>query len=76
MDPAFLQYIKQLLKTIIVVLVWMTINIKYGIMENYAFPEEGFTKGNYIFYAWFIISFIVVIWYLIKLWNKPLDIKK
>ncbi|MBS4043990.1 MAG: hypothetical protein KGZ59_09265 [Chitinophagaceae bacterium] len=76
MDPKFLQYIKQLLKTITLVLVWMTINIKYGIMENYAFPEEGFAQANYIFYTWFIISFIVVIWYLIKLWNKPLDEKK
>jgi ABC-type maltose transport system permease subunit len=71
MDPSFLHYIKQILKTLVVVLVWMTINIKYGIMENYAFPEAGFTTGNYIFYSCFIISLTLVIIYLIKIWNKP-----
>ncbi len=73
MDPIFIKYIKQLLKTITVVIVWMTINIKFGIMENYAFPDDGFKTYHYIFYIWFLLSLIGIVWYLIKLWNKPLE---
>ena len=64
MDPIFIKYIKQLLKTI---------NIKFGIMENYAFPDDGFKTHHYIFYTWFVLSLIGIVWYLIKLWNKPLE---
>ena len=76
MEPSFIKYIKQLLKTIVLVLVWMTINIKYGIMENHAFAENEFATNNYIYYAWLLISFVALLWYLIKLWKQPLDENK
>lgn len=76
MEPSFILYIKNLLITLTLVLVWMTVNIKFGIMNNYAFFEEKINTENIIFYAWFLLSLGLIIAYLIKLWNKPLEQKK
>jgi hypothetical protein len=53
----------------------MIINTTAGIKFGYAYWEKHFTLGNTVFYAWLIISFIVIIWYMKRLWSKPLNIK-
>lgn len=73
MEPSFIHYIKQIIKTISIVLVWMIINIKYGIMDNHAFFDESIKTNNYIFYGWLIVSFTVVIILLIRIWNEPFE---
>ncbi len=71
MDPNFIHYIKQIIKTLVVFLVWMTINIKLGILDNHAFFENKIQMNNIFFYAWLLISLSVVVIYLIKLWGEP-----
>ncbi len=70
MEPNFIHYLKQIIKTLVVFLVWMTINIKFGILDDYAFYNDKVQLGNIIFYAWLVISSVVVIVYLIKLWKE------
>ncbi len=70
MEPNFIHYLKQIIKTLVVFLVWMTINIKLGILDNYAFYKDKIQLGNILFYAWLLISLIVVVIYLIKLWSE------
>lgn len=70
MEPNFIHYLKQIIKTLLVFLVWMTVNIKFGILDNHAFFNDKIQMNNIIFYAWLLISSIIVVVYLIKLWSE------
>lgn len=74
MEPEVRAYLIRILNTISIGLLWMISNSTPGIMYGYAFWDKQLKLGNIIFYGWFIISFIFLIWYLIKLWKKPLNI--
>jgi hypothetical protein len=47
-------------------MVWMMINILFGIKWGYALFEKGHTPGSIIFYAWILIS----LFFLYKLYHK------
>jgi len=76
LEPEVRAYLIRILNTMSLALLWMIINSTAGIMFDYAFIHDTITAGNIIFYCWFIISFVVLIWYFIKLWNKPLNIPR
>jgi len=75
LEPGVRAYLIRILNTISVSLLWFTINTTAGIMYDYAFIHEKATMGNIIFYAWFIISLVAFLWYIIRLWKKPLNIE-
>lgn len=75
MEPEVRAYLIRIVNTISMSLLWMIINTTAGIKFGYAYWEKHFTLGNTVFYAWLIISFIVIIWYMKRLWSKPLNIK-
>jgi hypothetical protein len=74
MEPEVRAYLLRIVNTLSFGLLWMAINSTIGIMFDYAFIHERISTGNIIFYAWFIISLALLIWYLVRLWNKPLNI--
>lgn len=51
----------------------MAINVRLGIMSNYAFFEEKPSTANYVFYLWFIISLSAVAFYIYKIWKDDLN---
>jgi uncharacterized membrane-anchored protein YitT (DUF2179 family) len=73
MEPEVAAFLKRILTTIGIVLFWMGMNSTFGIMMGYAYIEERVDLGNIIFYIWLIISFPLMIWYLIKLWKEQED---
>lgn len=75
MEPEVRAYLIRILNTISIGALWMMINATAGLKFGYAFPEKSFTLGNYIFYAWFVLSLVALIWYMIRMWSKPLNIK-
>ncbi|MEO6456298.1 MAG: hypothetical protein ABIN97_19635 [Ginsengibacter sp.] len=50
-------------------LLWMLINTTIGIAFNLAFFDSKPGIGNYIFYVWFIGSFIALVIYYRKKWK-------
>lgn len=68
-EPDVRSFLKKILSSISITLLWLLINSTVGIGFNYAFFEESPTIGNYIFYAWFCITFILLLYYLLKKWN-------
>ena len=70
MEPNFIHYLKQIIKSLLVFLVWMTVNIKFGILDNHAFVNDKIQMNNIIFYAWLLFSSIIVVVYLIILWGE------
>ena len=76
MEPKVIIYLKRIVKTISMALLWMVINAKIGILNNYAFIEEKVKTGNIIFYIWFIISLALLLYYLYKLWKDDLNFEE
>lgn len=52
---------------------WLLVNGTLGIGLNFAFFSHRPTLGNYIYYAWFLISLGLLIAYYIKKWKGPLS---
>jgi hypothetical protein len=53
----------------------MIINTTAGIKFGYGYWDKHFTTGNTIFYSWLVVSFAALIWCMIRMWSKPLNIK-
>ena len=68
-EPDVSGFLKKILSSISVTLLWLLVNSTVGIGFNYAFFEGTPTIGNYIFYTWFIISFILLLYWLLRKWN-------
>ena len=73
MDPEVAAFLKRILTTIGIVVFWMGLNSTFGIMLGYAYVEDKWQLGNFIFYIWFVISIPLLIWYLWKLWKEQED---
>ena len=56
-------------KSMAVALLWLMINMTFGIYLGWLFFGERMTAGNYVFYAFMITSLIGMIWYLVRLWR-------
>jgi hypothetical protein len=78
MDPVVSEYLKRILNTISFTVLWMAINSTAGIMYQFAYLQEGdgIQVENIIFYLWLILSFIALLYYLIRLWKKPLNFEE
>ncbi len=72
MEPGVREYLIRILNTIAVGLLWMAINSTIGIMHDYAFVHDHITKGNIIFYIWFVLSLTLLLWWIFRLWSKPI----
>ena len=73
MEPGVSKYLVRILNTISVGLLWLAINSTIGIMYDYAFIHDHFTTGNILFYCWFFISLTLFLWWIIRLWSKPIN---
>jgi hypothetical protein len=70
MDPEMAAFFKRIGYTILVALIWLAINATAAIKGDNAFIGDHVTLANVIFYAWFIISVIILIVIYKKMWFK------
>jgi hypothetical protein len=70
MEKEVRDYLKKVLATVSLGLLWLLINSTAGIMFGQMFIKNQITAGNIIFYSWFIISFAALIYYYTRLWKK------
>ncbi len=64
------EFLKKIVWSLSAILVWMMINILFGIKWGYAFFEKGHTPGSIIFYSWIIISLFFLYKLYQKFWGK------
>jgi len=69
MEPDVKEFLIRIIQTISMAMVWMVLNMCFGIYFGFAFFDDHPTLGNYIFYAWFLASFILLIYYFRKKWK-------
>ena len=73
MEPGVREYLIRILNTLSLALVWMAIDSTAGIMYNLAFIKDHITLGNVLFYIWFVASLAAYLWWVIRLWSRPID---
>lgn len=76
MEPGVKEYLKRIINTISLSLLWMITNSTAGIMYDQAFVHDKIRLGNILFYVWFFLSLGALLWYVIRLWSKPIDFEK
>ena len=69
-EPEAQDFLKRIMFTIGVGLVWLFINMTAGIFAGWLFFRTSPTKGNWAFYIWMITSFAALLWVYYKLWRK------
>ena len=70
MEPDAADFLKRIVWSVSLVLVYMLILLTAGIYGNWFFFYDTPTTGNYIFYTWVLMSTVGMIFLLIKLWKK------
>jgi len=70
MEPEVIAFLKRVAFSIFLSFVWLALTVIVGLKFNLAFVVGSVTPGNILFYVWMIISFIMLLIYLVKLWNK------
>ncbi len=70
MEPEIKDFLKRVVWSISIGIVYLIINSSIGIAGNWLFFDETPTLGNYIFYAWLLASTAGLIVVLYKWWKK------
>lgn len=70
MEPDASDFLKRIVWSISLVLVYMLIILTVGIYGGWFFFYDTPTTGNYIFYTWVLLSTAGMIYLLIKMWKK------
>jgi hypothetical protein len=70
MEPDVSDFLKRVVWSITLVLVYMMIILTAGIYGEWFFFYDRPTMGNYIFYTWILLSTAGVIFLLMKWWKK------
>ncbi|MBG9375434.1 hypothetical protein I5907_04265 [Panacibacter sp. DH6] len=73
MEPEVREFLKRVSMSLGIGLFWMILNSTFGIMFDFAFIHDSVTVGNIVFYIWFIASFAFLLWFIVRLWKKPIN---
>jgi len=70
MEPDAADFLKRIVWSVSLVIVYMLILLTAGIYGNWFFFYDTPTLGNYVFYTWVLLSTAGMIYLLIKWWKK------
>ena len=75
MEPQLLQFLNRIMRTIGLVVFWMTLNSTIGLMWGYAYVGNHWQLGNIVYYIFLLLSLIGLLYVLYKIWRHPIGIK-
>lgn len=70
MEPEMKLFLKKILNSVSVGLIWLLINMTAGLFWGYAHINGKLSTKNIAFYSWMLISLALLIFYLVKVWRK------
>lgn len=73
MEPEVKDFLQRIVWSIFIGIMWLFINVTAGIFAGWFFFYDMPTVGNYIFYAWFIISLAAMLYFFYRTWRKRLQ---
>jgi hypothetical protein len=68
MEPEMVAFLKRVGKSLMVAFFWLAITVTAAVKGDNAFVGDHITIGNVLFYIWFIISIVILLWILRKMW--------
>lgn len=69
MEPEVQQFLKRIVSTLSVAILWMLVHTLLGIRFNLAFFDKGFRWYNLLYYLFFVGSFIGLIYFFWRTWR-------
>lgn len=75
MEPQIILYLKNIVKTIVLGLLWMATSVYWGIHRNFGFFKQHVQLQNLIFYICSLLALILLLVYLRRIWKKPIEIE-
>lgn len=69
MEDETKELLLKIINTVSIVLIWMIANVYIGIYKGFAFFENKVRLTNYIYYAGFLVTLVVLIIYLKRKWK-------
>ncbi|MET0300915.1 MAG: hypothetical protein ABW036_14180 [Flavitalea sp.] len=63
------KFLIRIVRSITAALLFLLSNMTFGIFFGWLFFEGSPTIGNFIFYAWLLLTLILLLWYLKKIWS-------
>jgi hypothetical protein len=69
MEPDAKELLVKVSKSLATGLIWLMVNMTAGIYMGWLFFGDHMTTGNYIFYAFMILSLVGLVWYQVRLWR-------
>ena len=70
MEPEAKKYLLKVLNSLSFGLLWLTLNVLGGLYWGYAIIEEKLSLSNVLFFAWFLLSLIVLLYFYYRIWRK------
>lgn len=70
MEPEMKRYLRKVLNTIFIGLLWLMLNVTFGIYFGFAFSGDGIGVGNIIYYAGFLLSLGGMLWLFYRMWKE------
>lgn len=74
MEPELRKMLNRIVYTLSTLIVWLLSNITFGIKFQFAFFKNHFSLGNILFYIWLVVSTVLMLFLIKKIWSKPLNI--
>ena len=69
MEDETKNFLVRIVQTISLVLIWMLLNVYFGIYKEYAFFEDRLNWTNYLFYSLSLISLVLLLRHLWRKWK-------
>ena len=76
MEPETAAFLKRIGKSMTLGFAWLALTCVFAIKGDNAFVNGPVTIGNVLFYLWFVISIVVLVVVLKKLWAENVDLDK
>ena len=69
MEDETRDFLVRIMQTISLALVWMLVNVYIGIYKDYAFFEDHPNWTNYLYYAFALITLVLLLRHLWRKWK-------
>ncbi|MBI3884088.1 MAG: hypothetical protein HY305_07780 [Sphingobacteriales bacterium] len=72
MEDDVREFLVRIVNTLGMAMVWLLLNMTFGIYFGLAFFADKPSIWNYLYYIWLLVSFGLLIFYFIKKWKGKL----
>lgn len=76
MDPEVKKYFRKIINSFSIGLLWLFVIVTSGLYFQLGLINGKFQWYNYIFYSFFLLSFLLLVRYYYKLWKEDFGVSE